>query len=134
MGKSFEEFAREFEQKEKLKNHYKKLGEYGKLGGRPKVLNKKNKVVGVRMTTTEDAFISQKAKEYNLSKSEFSRLRIFDREFPNKERDLLLLEYRSNFNRISNLIKTKLFNQTLQSEFLREIKKVVELIDKYLKG
>ena len=118
----FEKLLAEQIAAEKKKKQQK---EWGKLGGRPRIENRKTEKITLRFTPSEMNLLESKSKEKNLKITEYCRVILNEKTLPNVEQNKILIEYANNFSRLSNFIKSSHFEEHEKKEFLSELKTVV---------
>lgn len=131
----------EFEKKlaEQLEAEAKKkqFQEWGKLGGRPKINKRKNKVISLRFTEEEFEKILKDFEETKLkSFSEFGRQRMQNKNpenvFDFAEIRIELKNQTNNFIRIKNYFKSGHFDYSEKQNYLRELDYLIEQNKKIL--
>ncbi len=125
----WQEYFSEVEQKDKESQHFREIG---KLGGRPKKDTTQNERITVRLTSLEKRKAEEKAEKLGVTLSEYCRRAIENKPFPDKERNLVLLEYRTNFSRLSNYFKRNIWSESEKSEFLKELRVLIDQLKKEL--
>ena len=121
--KNFEQLLADQLAAEQKKNKHK---EWGKLGGRPRIENRKTEKITLRFTPSEMNLLESKSKEKNLKITEYCRVILNEKTLPNVEQNKILIEYaNNNFSRLSNFIKSSHFEEHEKKEFLSELKTVV---------
>ncbi|MEG1669175.1 hypothetical protein [Chryseobacterium sp.] len=108
----------------------KKRAEGGKLGGRPKIENSKKKQVNVKLSENEYLQISKVAGSYGMTLPDFIRRRSLDVPLRDGKRNEILLEYRTNFKRISNIFRKDIWTESEKNELKTELEEVIKLIKK----
>jgi hypothetical protein len=141
MGKDFlQEFihqvAKENEAKiaqEKRKKYFQELGRKGGL--KTKENKKLDKVISIRMTNAEYEILLQKQEKHPLKLSTYIRNVLFEKELKINEfqTDEVLLQYGTNFKKITNLLRNREWNVfENKKEILVKIENLIELIHQYL--
>jgi len=130
------EVAKENEAKiaqEKRKKHFQELGRKGGL--KTKENKKLDKVISIRMTNSEYENLIQKQEKYPLKLSTYIRNILFEKELKINEfqTDEVLLQYGTNFKKISNLLRNREWNVFENKiEILVRIENLIEMIHQYL--
>lgn len=110
---------------------------WGKLGGRPlKQKQKKSEKLLLSLTEEQLQKLEVKAKKYKLSPQDYLRHYIEQDREPDLERMAkvrLLIEYRTNFARLSNYLKKEIWTADEKEKFKNELNDVVKLIERTLK-
>ena len=105
--------------------------EYGKLGGRPKKeIKKERKRVNLSFSIEEYKKLEKRAEKHNMKLTEYCYKLISEKELPNYEENKVLIQYGSNFSRISNYMKRGVFNQMEKDRLIKEIEEVISGIKK----
>ena len=94
--KNFEQLLADQLAAEQKKNKHK---EWGKLGGRPRIENRKTEKITLRFTPSEMNLLESKSKEKNLKITEYCRVILNEKKLPNVEQNKILIEYANNFSR-----------------------------------
>jgi len=118
---------------EKRKKYFKELGRKGGL--KTKENKKLDKVISIRMTNSEYEILIQKQKKYPLKLSTYIRNILFEKELKINEfqTDEVLLQYGTNFKKISNLLRNREWNVfENKKEILVRIENLIGLIHQYL--
>lgn len=103
------------------------------LGGRPKAIVAREKVIKIRCTPMEKAMIENLAESTGLTTANYCRSVVLDyspkAKLTDEEEEAYktLVEYKTNFKRISNYIQN---NQAVSDEILKLCKE----LDKHLKN
>lgn len=108
----------------------KKRAEGGKLGGRPKIDNSKKKQVNVKFSEKDYLQISEVASSYGMTLQDFIRRRSLDVPLRDGKRNEILLEYRTNFKRISNIFRKDIWTESEKKELKTELEEVIKLLQK----
>lgn len=108
----------------------KKRAEGGKLGGRPKIENSKKKQVNVSFSENDYLQILKVAGSYGMTLQDFIRRRSLDVPLRDGKRNEILLEYRTNFKRISNIFRKDIWTESEKNELKTELEEVIKLIQK----
>lgn len=108
----------------------KKRAEGGKLGGRPKIDNSKKKQVNVKFSENDYLQVSEVASSYGMTLQDFIRRRSLDVPLRDGKRNEILLEYRTNFKRISNIFRKDIWTESEKNELKTELEEVIKLIQK----
>ncbi len=128
-NEDWQNYFAEVQKEEERKDHFRQIG---KLGGRPKKDETLNTSIRVRLTSAEKKKAQNRADKLGVTLSEYCRKAIENKPFPDKERNLTLLEYRTNFQRISNFFKRDIWSDSERAEYLKELKSVIEQIKRNL--
>ncbi|MGI9528011.1 MAG: hypothetical protein ACR2MS_12960 [Weeksellaceae bacterium] len=119
-------------QKEKKKNQYR---EWGKLGGRPqKGKDKLSEKMMLSLTVEQKRKLDLLSKSFGIKPQELLRNLISNTEPRDPERNKILLEYRTNFKRISNHFKSGVWTLSEKKKFTSELNAVILLIENNLKS
>lgn len=118
-------------QENSLENNRKEqFRRWGKLGGRPKSERKKSVQISVSMSGTQKEKLDTLAKSAGVNPQEFIR-RMIDNEKPSDpERNKTLLEYRTNFSRISNYFERNIWDDAEKESFKELLSKTISEIRK----
>lgn len=108
----------------------KKRAEGGKLGGRPKIDNSKKKQVNVKFSENDYLQVSEVASSYGMTLQDFIRRRSLDIPLRDGKRNEILLEYRTNFKRISNIFRKDIWTESEKNELKTELEEVIKLLQK----
>ncbi|WP_343643391.1 hypothetical protein [Chryseobacterium sp.] len=128
------ELERQYQESQRKAEIRKKRAEGGKKGGRP-VLEKKRKIQkNIKFYETEILHLEAKARTYNISLTELIRRGALGIPMPDKERNILLSEYKTNFRRIANIFRSDKWNEEDKKVFKTELQEVISLIKKSLRG
>lgn len=111
---------------EKRKKEKNKFSEWGKLGGRPQKENKKSERITFRFTPNEMNFLKEESSKKELTLTEYGRIILLNKTLPNKDKNLLLIQYANNFSRLSNFIKMGIFNAEEKEYFLKELEDTIK--------
>ncbi|WP_395761850.1 plasmid mobilization protein [Elizabethkingia anophelis] len=134
--KLLEKAAQKEEEKlaaEKRRNYFREIGRKGGLKKKETV--KLEKVIAVRLTEKEYVTIQQNAEIHKLTISVYARLILTERELKVNEfkTDEILLEYGTNFKRISNLLRNAEWNVFENKKaILQEIEILLKAMSGYL--
>ena len=120
--KNFEQLLADQLAAEQKKNKHK---EWGKLGGRPRIENRKTEKITLRFTPSEMNLLLSKSQEKNLKITEYCRVILNEKTLPNIEQNKILIEYANNFSRLSNFIKSSHFEEHEKKEFLSVLQTLV---------
>ena len=123
----------EWLQKRIKEKQINKFVEFGKLGGRPKKEIKKSERITFRFTPDEMKFLKEEAEKNKLTLTEYGRIILLNKTFPEKEKNLALIQYANNFSRLSNFIKSGIFNSEEKEYFLKELEDTIKGIRNNLK-
>jgi hypothetical protein len=118
---------------EKRKKYFQDLGRKGGL--KTKENKKLDKVISIRMTSTEYKILIQKQEKYPLKLSTYIRNVLFEKELKINEfqTDEVLLQYGTHFKKITNLLRNREWNVfENKKEILVKIENLIELIQQYL--
>lgn len=108
----------------------KKRAEGGKLGGRPKIDNSKKKQVNVKFSENDYLQVLEVANSYGMTLQDFIRRRSLDVPLRDGKRNEILLEYRTNFKRISNIFRKDIWTESEKKELKNELEEVIKLLQK----
>jgi hypothetical protein len=123
----------EWLQKRIKEKQINKFVEFGKLGGRPKKEIKKSERITFRFTPDEMKFLKEEAEKNKLTLTEYGRIILLNKTLPEKEKNLALIQYANNFSRLSNFIKSGIFNSEEKEYFLKELEDTIKGIRNNLK-
>ena len=123
--KSYEKFRATFSRSVSSRTEKNKHKEWGKLGGRPRIENRKTEKITLRFTPSEMNLLESKSKEKNLKITEYCRVILNEKKLPNVEQNKILIEYANNFSRLSNFIKSSHFEEHEKKEFLSVLQTLV---------
>ena len=118
---------------EKRKKHFQELGRKGGL--KTKENKKLDKIISIRMTSSEYETLIQKQEKYSLKLSTYIRNVLFEKELKINEfqTDEILLQYGTHFKKITNLLRNREWNVfENKKEILLRIENLIELIHQYL--
>lgn len=118
---------------EKRKKYFQELGRKGGL--KTKENKKLDKVISIRMTSSEYKILIQKQEKYPLKLSTYIRNVLLEKELKVNEfqTDEVLLQYGNHFKKITNLLKNREWNVfENQKEILLRIENLIESIHQYL--
>ena len=118
---------------EKRKNHFKTIGRKGGLAKKQSA--KYSKIISTKVTEKEYSEIYKKAETLNLKLSKYVRLVLTEKELKINEfkTDEVLLRYGNHFIRITNLLRTREWNEfENKKQILEEIQTATKLIREYL--
>lgn len=118
---------------EKRKKHFQELGRKGGL--KTKENKKLDKVISIRMTSSEYKILIQKQEKYPLKLSTYIRNVLFEKELKINEfqTDEVLLKYGTHFKKITNLLRNREWNVfENKKEILVKIENLIQLIHQYL--
>jgi hypothetical protein len=134
--KILEKAAQKEEEKqaaEKRRNYFREIGRKGGLKKKESILL--NRVIAVRLTEEEYKMIQQSSKIHGLTASVYGRLVLTDKELKVNEfkTDEILLQYGTNFKRISNLLRNAEWN-TFENKkmIIQEIEILLKAMSEYL--
>lgn len=105
-----------------------KFVEWGKLGGRPQKENKKSERITFRFTPDEMNFLKNESEKKGLTLTEYGRIILLNKTLPDKEKNLILIQYANNFSRLANFIKSGIFNTEEKTYFLEELQSTIKSI------
>jgi DNA invertase Pin-like site-specific DNA recombinase len=108
----------------------KKRAEGGKLGGRPKIDNSKKKQVNVKFSENDYLQVLEVANSYGMTLQDFIRRRSLDVPLRDGKRNEILLEYRTNFKRISNIFRKDIWTESEKKKLKNELEEVIKLLQK----
>ena len=123
----------EWLQKRIKEKQINKFVEFGKLGGRPKKEIKKSERITFRFTPDEMKFLKEEAEKNKLTLTEYGRIILLNKTLPEKEKNLALIQYANNFSRLSNFIKSGIFNSEEKEYILKELEDTIKGIRNNLK-
>lgn len=133
--KDFEKWSQEIldkKENERKKNQYR---ERGKLGGRPKKYhNKKSKKILLSLTPIQKEILDKVSESYGIKPQELIRHLILNTTPKDAERNKILIEFRTNFRRISNHFKSNVWTNAEKEKYKSEINKIISLIENELKN
>lgn len=101
----------------KKKERKSKFSAMGKLGGRPKKLNKKVHKYSISLDDKQNDFAKDICEKNQISLQEYIRRKIENEPLPNPERNKFMVQTISNFNRISNFFDSKIWMENERHEF-----------------
>lgn len=137
LSNDFERQLREWEEqerkKEKAEKEKKRLQDIGHLGGRPRLEKSRTSTIGISVTADEKSKIQAKADAAGLTLSSFCRTAALEQNLPDGERNRILMEYRSNFKRISNWFKSATWTMDEKIEYIKMLKETINGIEKEIK-
>lgn len=107
--------------------------ERGKLGGRPKLNAPKSERLALRFTVSEMKKLQERADKKKLKLTDYSRLILLDKELPDYEKNIMLIEYATNFRRIANYMKKDMFTPEERKVLLTEIEAAIKGIRTQIK-
>ena len=122
------DWAKKMVQNKKNEPDKNKFVEWGKLGGRPTKEIKKSERITLRFTPDEMKFLINESDKKNISLTDYSRIILLNKTIPDREKNLQLIEFANNFSRLSNFIKSGIFNAEEKSYFLEELKTTIKEI------
>ena len=108
----------------------KKRAEGGKLGGRPKKENPKKKQVNVSFIEKDYLQVLEVANSYGMTLQDFIRRQCLNVPLRDGKRNEILLEYRTNFKRISNIFRKDIWTESEKKELKTELEEVIKLLQK----
>lgn len=118
-------------EKERKKNQYRA---WGKLGGRPKKGSyKKTEKLMLSLTAEQKNKLEMISQSFGIKPQELIRNLISDIEPRDPERNKVLMEYRTNFRRISNHFKSGVWTIAEREKYLKELNNIILLIENNLK-
>jgi hypothetical protein len=118
---------------EKRKKYFQELGRKGGL--KTKENKKLDKVISIRMTSSEYKILIQKQEKYPLKLSTYIRNVLLEKELKINEfqTDEVLLQYGNSFKKITNLLRNREWHVfENKKEILLRIENLIELIHQYL--
>ncbi len=118
---------------EKRKKYFQELGRKGGL--KTKENKKLDKVISIRMTSSEYKILIQKQEKYPLKLSTYIRNVLFEKELKINEfqTDEVLLQFGNHFKKITNLLRNREWNVfENKKEILLKIENLIGLIHQYL--
>lgn len=107
--------------------------ERGKLGGRPKLNAPKSERLALRFTVSEIKKLQERADKKKLKLTDYSRLILLEKELPDYEKNIMLIEYATNFRRIANYMKKDMFTPEERKALLTEIEGAIKGIRTQIK-
>lgn len=122
-------FTEEFEKIDRQNQYI----ERGKLGGRPKLNAPKSERLALRFTVSEMKKLQEQADKKKLKLTDYSRLILLEKELPDYEKNIMLIEYATNFRRISNYMKKDMFTPEERKALLTEIEEAIKGIRTQIK-
>lgn len=122
-------FTEEFEKIDRQNQYI----ERGKLGGRPKLNAPKSERLALRFTVSEMKKLQERADKKKLKLTDYSRLILLEKELPDYEKNIMLIEYATNFRRIANYMKKDMFTPEERKVLLTEIEAAIKGIRAQIK-
>ena len=107
--------------------------ERGKLGGRPKSDAPKTERLALRFTPSEMKILQNRADKKRLKLTDYSRIILLDKQLPDYEKNVMLMEYGTNFRRIANYMKKDIFSEKERADLLKEIEDTIKGIRTQIK-
>lgn len=120
---------------EKKRLHFSKIGQIGGKNFSKSINGKLSKMVVVRFKKSDYGLVNSKAKNLNLSVSEYIRLVATEKELTINEflLDDQLIYFGNSFKRISNIIKNSAFSENeKRQELIDDVANIVREIREYL--
>jgi len=111
------DYLKLIEESIKKKERKSKFSAIGKLGGRPKKLNKKVHKYSISLNDKQNDFAKDICEKNQITLQEFLRRKIENEPLPNPERNKFMVQTISNFNRISNFFDSKIWMENERHEF-----------------
>ncbi len=100
--------------------------ERGKLGGRPKSNAPKTERLALRFTPSEMKILQNRADKKKLKLTDYSRFILLEKQLPDYEKNVMLMEYGTNFRRIANYMKKDMFSEKERADLLKEIEDTIK--------
>ena len=100
--------------------------ERGKLGGRPKSDAPKTERLALRFTPSEMKILQNRADKKKLKLTDYSRTILLEKQLPDYEKNVMLIEYGTNFRRIANYMKKDMFSEKERADLLKEIEDTIK--------
>jgi len=100
--------------------------ERGKLGGRPKSDAPKTERLALRFTPSEMKILQNRADKKKLKLTDYSRFILLEKQLPDYEKNVMLMEYGTNFRRIANYMKKDMFSEKERADLLKEIEDTIK--------
>lgn len=122
-------FIREIE----IANRQNQYIERGKLGGRPKSDAPKTERLALRFTPSEMKILQNRADKKKLKLTDYSRIILLEKQLPDYEKNVMLIEYGTNFRRIANYMKKDMFSEKERAYLLKEIEDTIKGIKTQVK-
>lgn len=126
------ELSQKMDDQKKKEITRKKRAEGGKLGGRPKAKIERKKQVNVGLSVNEYSKLSAVAEAHKITIPELFRRSAFQVPMPDSERNKMLVEYRVNFSRISNIFRRDIWDQEEKNKFRKELNEVILQIRNFI--
>ena len=126
-------YLKSIEESLKKNEKRKRMQEIGKLGGRPKKLQKKRFKYSLSLDEKQNNLAKIIQKENKISLQEFLRRKIENEPLPNPERNKILLQFFSNFNRIKNFFDSRIWEEEERRNFKKLLTETCEEILKNIK-
>ena len=111
----------------------KRMQAIGKLGGRPKKLQKKRFKYSLSLDEKQNDLAKIICEKNQISLQEFLRRKIENEPLPNPERNKILLQFYSNFNRIKNFFDSRIWEEHERQNFKKLLSETCEEILKNIK-
>lgn len=127
------DYLKVIEESIKKKERKSKFSAMGKLGGRPRKLNKKVHKFSISLNDKQNNFAKVICEKSQISLQEFLRRKIENEPLPNPERNKFLVQSISNFNRISNFFDSRIWEENERQEFKILLKNTCDDILKSIK-
>lgn len=127
------DYLKLIEESIKRKERISKFSAMGKLGGRPKILNKKLHKYSISLNEKQNGFAKIICEKNQISLQEYLRRKIEDEPLPNPERNKFLVQSISNFKRISNFFDSRIWEENERQEFKILLKNTCKEILKSIK-
>lgn len=131
--KNQNDYLKVIEESIRKKERKSKFSAMGKLGGRPRKLNKKAHKYSISLNDKQNDFAKDICEKNQISLQEFLRRKIENEPLPNPERNKFLVQSISNFNRISNFFDSRIWEENERQEFKTLLKNTCEEILKSIK-
>lgn len=131
--KSQSDYLKVIEESIQKKERKSKFSAMGKLGGRPRKVDKKFHKFSISLNEKQNDLAKIICEKNQISLQEFLRRKIENEPLPNPERNKFLVQSISNFNRISNFFDSRIWEENDRQEFKTLLKKTCEEILKSIK-
>ena len=117
-------------QKNERKKRFSKIG---KLGGRPRKIQKKAFKYSLSLTEKQNDLAKDICRKNEISLQEFLRRKIENEPLPNSERNRLLIQVFSHFNRIKSFFNSQIWEEYEREEFKKLLTKTCGEVLKAIK-
>lgn len=132
LEKELLQLSQKIDEKSRKETIRKKRAEGGKLGGRPRAKIERKKQVNVGISENEYSKLSMVAEAHKITVPELFRRSAFQVPMPDGERNKILVEYRVNFSRISNIFRRDIWDEEEKNKFGRELNEVIFQIRNFI--